>query len=109
MNPNTPRAAAAAPQATPALGALLQAGSANRTRFTDARWQALLAALPATVDRLWRRRADEVPEGFLDDYVTLQWMVWNGGTLKLTDTGRNVVRLLETEGEGGETPKVEVF
>jgi hypothetical protein len=91
---------------TPALGALLLAGSANRTRFSGARWQDLLAALPATVVRLGRRRAGEVPEGYLDDYVTLQWMVWNGGTLKLTDTGRNVVRLLESaDAERADAPE----
>lgn len=96
---------AKAPQ--PNVAALLHAGSMHGSRFSSTRWDLLVAALPTTVHQLWRRRAGDVPEGFLDDYVTLQWMVWNGGTLQLTDTGRNVLRLLESaEGDSAEAAPV---
>jgi hypothetical protein len=44
----------------------------------------------STVDSLHRRRADLVSEGFIADYVALNWLEWNGGTLRLTVTGENV-------------------
>jgi hypothetical protein len=40
-----------------------------------------------TVDLLARRRADLVAEGFIDEYVALRWLEWNGGTLRLTAAG----------------------
>ena len=40
-----------------------------------------------TVDLLSRRRADLVAEGFLEDYVMLRWLEWNGGALRLTPQG----------------------
>jgi hypothetical protein len=46
--------------------------------------------LLTTVDSLHRRRADLVPEGFIDDYVALHWLEWNGGALRLTVTGTNM-------------------
>jgi hypothetical protein len=74
---------------------LLSPSSARRAGLGQARWQALLAALPSSADKLWRRRAGEVAEADLDDYVTLQWMRWNGGSLELTDLGRNLVQLVD--------------
>jgi len=49
---------------------------------------------------LKRRRAAEVAAGYLDSYVDLQWMEWNGGSLRLTVTGQNVCRQLSA-GMGG--------
>lgn len=46
--------------------------------------------LLTTVDSLQRRRADLVSEGFIEDYVALHWLEWNGGALRLTVTGTNV-------------------
>ena len=46
--------------------------------------------LLATVDALQRRRADLVAEGLIADYVALNWLEWNGGSLQLTVTGRNM-------------------
>jgi len=46
--------------------------------------------LLATVESLRRRRADLVGEGFIADYVSLHWLEWHGGTLRLTVTGTNV-------------------
>jgi hypothetical protein len=43
-----------------------------------------------TVDLLQRRRADLITEGFVEDYVALSWLQWNGGALRLTATGSNV-------------------
>jgi hypothetical protein len=46
--------------------------------------------LLATVDLLYRRRADLVSEGSIEDYVALDWLEWNGGTLRLTAVGENI-------------------
>lgn len=50
----------------------------------------LRLGLLATVDSLQRRRADLVSEGFIDDYVALHWLEWNGGALRLTVTGTSM-------------------
>ncbi len=54
--------------------------------------QDLLAALPGIVTLLQRRRAGEIAEGYIDGYVAMNWLEWNGGTLRLTVTGDNVRR-----------------
>ncbi|MBW8830584.1 MAG: hypothetical protein JF606_14345 [Burkholderiales bacterium] len=54
------------------------------------RREQLRLELLATVDSLQRRRADLVSEGFIDDYVALHWLEWNGGALRLTVTGTNM-------------------
>jgi len=59
-----------------------------------ARLQQLRDALPASVDCLYRRRADMIEEGFIDDYVALHWLEWNGGSLRLTITGSNLCQQL---------------
>ena len=46
--------------------------------------------LPEIVDALNRRRADLFPEGFIDDYVALDWLEWRGGALHVTVTGANI-------------------
>ena len=46
--------------------------------------------LLSTVDSLDRRRADLVPEGFIEDYVALHWLEWSGGALHLTAVGRSI-------------------
>ncbi|HET9646025.1 MAG TPA: hypothetical protein VFP68_22340 [Burkholderiaceae bacterium] len=63
---------------------------AKRKGFTAVHCEALRHELPAAVDSLWRRRASEIPEGHLDDYVKLGWMNWNSGTLVLTSSGSAV-------------------
>jgi hypothetical protein len=47
---------------------------------------------------LWRRRASEVPQGSLDDFVTLGWMNWSRGTLLLTPAGQVVHDRVVTRG-----------
>ena len=50
-----------------------------------------------TVAALQRRRADLVSEALIADYVALYWLEWNGGTLQLTQTGKNVCAQLRGE------------
>jgi len=59
------------------------------------RRDALRDRLLATVDMLKQRRAAEIADGFIDDYVALHWMEWQGGTLRLTTTGENVCKHLK--------------
>lgn len=55
-------------------------------------------ALPGTVDCLKRRRADLIDTTLIDEYVSLQWLEWHGGGLRLTVTGRNVCAQLASRG-----------
>ena len=47
-------------------------------------------SLLTTIDLLYRRRAAEVGDRFIEGYISLDWLEWNGGTLRLTATGENV-------------------
>jgi len=60
-----------------------------------ARRDVLRDELLATVSLLKQRRAAEIAEGFVEDYVALHWMEWHGGSLRLTTTGENVCRHLK--------------
>jgi cytosine/adenosine deaminase-related metal-dependent hydrolase len=64
----------------------------NRASFVPplSRQDALRDALLGTVELLERRRAGEIDEGYIADYVALHWLEWHGGSLRLTVTGRNV-------------------
>jgi hypothetical protein len=53
---------------------------------------ALRSELLATVDLLKNRRADLISEALVAEYVARYWMEWNGGSLQLTETGKNVVQ-----------------
>ncbi|WP_157359584.1 hypothetical protein [Caldimonas brevitalea] len=64
------------------------------TSSAQLRKEALRNGLLATVDMLKRRRAAEVPEGYLDDYVALNWLEWHGGGLRLTVVGENTYKQL---------------
>jgi hypothetical protein len=57
---------------------------------------ALRSELLATVDLLKSRRADLISEKLVADYVACYWMEWNGGSLQLTETGKNVVQQMRT-------------
>lgn len=59
-----------------------------------ARQLALREALLDSIDKLYRRRACDIPAGFIDDYVTLNWLEWHGGGLRVTTVGENVRRQL---------------
>lgn len=43
-------------------------------------------------DAIEQRRAHCIPESFIEDYVALDWLEWHGGALRLTMTGRNLLR-----------------
>jgi hypothetical protein len=63
---------------------------ARRGEFSAARCEVLSHQLPAAIASLWRRRAWEVPQGSLEDFVTLGWMHWSRGALLLTPAGQVV-------------------
>jgi predicted RNase H-like nuclease len=65
-------------------------GGALTPHPAPTRHDTLRNELLVTVDALQRRRADLVSETLIDDYVAAYWMEWNGGTLQLTQTGKNV-------------------
>jgi hypothetical protein len=50
--------------------------------------------LLATVDLLKRRRAADINEATIEDYVNLNWLEWHGGSLRLTTTGENICKHL---------------
>ncbi len=52
---------------------------------------ALQESLLVTVDLLSRRRACDIPEQTIDRFVALRWLQWNGGSLRLTETGEAMV------------------
>lgn len=56
------------------------------------RRDALRETLPITVSLLKQHRAGEIDAGDIDAYVALNWLEWNGGSLRLTVTGDNVCR-----------------
>ncbi|WP_298232589.1 hypothetical protein [uncultured Azohydromonas sp.] len=56
------------------------------------RQEALRDSLPLTADLLKRRQACDIPAGYIDDYLALDWLEWMGGTLRLTTTGQNICR-----------------
>lgn len=58
------------------------------------RRDALRDELLATVDLLKRRRAGEIDQVDIVDYVSLHWLEWHGGSLRLTTTGENVCKHL---------------
>ncbi|WP_374675049.1 hypothetical protein [Ideonella sp.] len=54
------------------------------------RQRVLHDALAAAVALLHRRRASQIPETDIDDYVRLHWLRWDGGGLKLTALGEQM-------------------
>jgi hypothetical protein len=52
--------------------------------------QSLYAELLTAVDKLLRRRADQLDEKKVDQFVRKGWLQWNGGALKLTPMGAQV-------------------
>ena len=58
------------------------------------RREALRSELLATADLLKRRRAGEIDQVKIADYVALHWLEWHGGSLRLTTTGENVCKHL---------------
>lgn len=87
MKPSPPRATK--PTATRATK---RATKAAPPMPITSRRDALRDELLATVELLKRRRAAEIDESYIADYVALHWMEWHGGSLRLTTTGENVCK-----------------
>ncbi len=58
--------------------------------LTVSRTDMLRTELPRIMECLKARQAHLIGEDLIEDYVSLDWMEWAGGGLKLTETGRNV-------------------
>jgi hypothetical protein len=58
------------------------------------RREQLRNSLQTAVDSLYHRRAAEIPSGYIEDYVSLNWLEWHGGGLRLTTVGENICRQL---------------
>ncbi|KQW00759.1 hypothetical protein [Rhizobacter sp. Root1221] len=56
------------------------------------RREALRSSLLDTVNLLKKRRAADIAPSDIDDYISLEWFEWNGGSLRLTDVGQNVCK-----------------
>ena len=52
---------------------------------------ALQESLLVTVDLLSRRRACDIPEQTIDRFVAMRWLQWNGGNLRLTAAGEEML------------------
>lgn len=92
-SPNAAKAAKPAAART-AKRAVKRLATALSPMPLTSRRDTLRDELLATVDLLKRRRAAEIDEGFIEDYVALHWMEWHGGSLRLTTTGENVCKHL---------------
>ena len=57
----------------------------------------LRAMLLANVDLLYRRRAGQIGDSTIDEYIALQWFEWNGGGLRLTVVGQNICEQIRAE------------
>lgn len=56
--------------------------------------ECLRDALITSIAMLQRRRACDIPAGYIDEYVALNWLEWHGGSLRVTVVGENVCRQL---------------
>ncbi len=54
------------------------------------RKERLRLALPAAVELLRTRQAGLINAVEIEEFVSLNWLEWHGGTLRLTVTGSNV-------------------
>ena len=59
----------------------------------------LMGALLNTASLIEQRRCGEIADGYIDGYVALNWIEWNGGSLRLTETGQNMRKQLKA-GQG---------
>lgn len=66
----------------------------SKKSITSERRDALREGLQSATDALHRRRASEIAVDAIDDYVTLNWLEWWGGALRLTTTGENICHQL---------------
>jgi hypothetical protein len=81
------------PIATRRIKALPQPAPTPTTAPTLRR-ETLRDGLSEVMSHLKNRRADLIDEGFIADYVALDWLEWHGGTLRATEVGDNICRQL---------------
>ena len=55
------------------------------------RKERLRQALPAAAELLRTRQAGLIAAREIEEFISLNWLEWHGGSLKLTVTGSNVV------------------
>ena len=63
------------------------------------RGQMLRDSLLPTVELLHQCQASQVGDELIADYLALDWLEWNGGTLRLTAIGSNVCEQLRAGGK----------
>ena len=57
---------------------------------------ALCDSFAAAADALSRRRARDIPETAIDNFVALRWLEWCGGSLRLTQLGELVLMKVQS-------------
>lgn len=62
----------------------------------ELRQEVLRDALLASMEMLRRRRAADIPAGYIDDYVALNWLEWHGGGLRITTVGENICKQISS-------------
>lgn len=75
-------------------GARRQAALRTARHAPPLRREVLRDALASSVSMLHHDRADDIPDGYLADYVALAWLRWTGGRLCLTTAGEALCRQL---------------
>jgi hypothetical protein len=55
------------------------------------RKERLRQALPAAAELLRTRQAGLIAAKEIEEFISLNWLEWHGGSLKLTVTGSNIV------------------
>lgn len=63
-------------------------------KLPSSRAEMLRAMLPHTLECLKARQAHLIGDDIIDDYVSLDWLEWAGGGLRLTETGRNLCNMV---------------
>lgn len=67
----------------------------NFSLISESRRGELRTALPGIEQLLVHRRAGDIDEGMIDDLVDLSWLEWNGGSLRVTATGKNILQQMQ--------------
>lgn len=67
----------------------------NSLFFPLSRHQQLLHSLPHTMEKIQKGELDQIPSGFLADYLALHWLIDRGQGLRLTATGEAMCQKLK--------------
>jgi hypothetical protein len=60
----------------------------NSTNIAPIVTEQICDAFASAADSLLLRRAGEIPERSIEDFVSLGWMRWHGGSLQVTPLGQ---------------------